>query len=102
MIHCSLCWHALTFAIDNGTDVGNQLAEVVQQLNHLSLPFCQIKLLGLFNAEAEEAYQNTLLGTFFKEIQQTADLADDVLTELINVLTSHVLRQVRQVSKSAN
>ncbi|KAI9784733.1 MAG: RNA polymerase II mediator complex subunit [Peltula sp. TS41687] len=98
--HPAFACNMLRLAIDNGSDAKSQLAEVVHQVNHLSLPFCKIKVLGLCITEAEDESQSSLLETFLEEAQKLDGLANDVFTELIGVLASHQLRQINELAQA--
>jgi hypothetical protein len=76
-------------------DPGLRVVRAVKNANSLSLPFCQMQLLLVFEAVADEESRKRLLRNVFYQVERNSTLESAVVGDLVRPLDDSVLKNVR-------
>ncbi|KAI9927995.1 hypothetical protein ASPWEDRAFT_42159 [Aspergillus wentii DTO 134E9] len=92
---------ALDFLLgfDTPTDPGSNMSEaerVISMTNDFSLPFCQLKLQVLFNAESGEEIGNGIVDVMFKAAVADSRAKKSNWAGLVSLMSQSAVRQIRE------
>ncbi|BDD63320.1 hypothetical protein MAP00_008228 [Monascus purpureus] len=96
---------ALQKALDHSLGLGLQVDQtiillevekIISVTSDFSLPFCQLRLQILFNAESDEEVKNSIVDAMFKVAKAGARARNPHWVDLVSVLGQDAVRQIRE------
>ncbi|KAL4939066.1 hypothetical protein BDV06DRAFT_199624 [Aspergillus oleicola] len=91
----------LGFDSHDEVDPSSQAEKVILMNNDFSLPFCQLKLQLLFNAEPDDEVKNNIVDVMFKAAVADSRSKKSNWVGLINLMNQDAARQIRERAESS-